>query len=43
MLDIQDHEQSPEPDVLSYRHTQLDNFGGCDEGPCPLVRDGGFV
>jgi hypothetical protein len=27
MLDIEDHKQSPEPDVLADRHTQLDDFG----------------
>ena len=27
MLDIEDHKQSPEPDVLADRHAQLDNFG----------------
>jgi hypothetical protein len=27
MLDIEDHKQSSEPDVLADRHTQLDNFG----------------
>ena len=26
MLDIEDHKQSPEPDVLANRHTQLNNF-----------------
>jgi hypothetical protein len=27
MLDIEDHKQSPEPDVLANRHTQLNDFG----------------